>query len=145
MKKLIAALLIGLLPSTVMAQQVLPKWHMKGNEACYGFEDAKLLLELDSELLMHREIAPQLQRINLDLYLAVDEFKAALETQKAATAVVVDNNQQLDKMLKDAIQRANKAESNKMPGLGWTIAGALVLVLTGVALERFVIQRAEGQ
>lgn len=134
MKRSLAILVALLLPATAGAQQALPKWHMTGDEACYGFEEARQLLILDSELVMRRESAG----LSDSLRISVGHLTAALDTQKAATQVILDDNAYLTAQLKEALARANKAEVSKSPSLGWTVAGALALVVAGAALGYYL-------
>jgi hypothetical protein len=144
-KKILAVTLAILLPAESLAEglQALPKWHMCGQEACYSFEEAKQLLVLDSELLMHRDVSAKLKLLNTDLHLAVDALKISLDQQKAATQVILDNNKILEEQLKTAIIEKNKAEANRAPGLGWAVAGSLALVIVGVVVGHYLWPKTE--
>lgn len=133
--KLIAALLIVSLPAHVTAQMKhVPAWSMNGPMACYDFQDAKKLVEIDSQLEMfiQRDMAWGLQV--QDLKSAVLGLTSALDNEKAAKNELSIDVDALNKQLIAEVTRANNAEAKKMPSLGWLFAGVGALVVVGAVV-----------
>lgn len=140
MKKLVALLLLVSLPCQAELKYV-PKWKMVGDQACYDFEGAKKLVELDlrMDLLFAEEQA--FTRAIDDYKQTSILFKESLELERNSVKLLEKNNEDLGKRLLLETERANKAESKQMPLLTTVLGGAgllLVGIVGGVLLGVYV-------
>lgn len=136
MKKFIALALALLLPAQAAAQglKYIPKWEMHGGRACYDGASALRLLEID-ERYDHCLESKKLLLNEIDsLKLQLDNTTLALNLSTQLELSWRNRAESLDKRLQVAIKERNDAVTNKAPAMGWTIAGALVLVGGGIAL-----------
>lgn len=109
--------------------QVLPKWHLVGDEACYSFEDAKRLFELDGKLVAcvtEEETVSLLLEANDHLTIANDKLTLAVQkSEEARTKVVAD--------LKTCIDEKHKAMADSGASVAWPILAGVGLFIAGAA------------
>ena len=120
-----------LLPWVALAEgmQELPKWHMTGDEACYGFDDAKKLVLADLRLQECRKTdtayagCQRLTKTLQDELLARTTLENELNRQLSLQATALQS-----------LTEANQRYKYLLVGVG---AGALVLgILAGVYVAR---------
>lgn len=133
MKKLIATLLLIALPAQAELQHI-PKWKMVGDYACYDFEQAKQLLELDARMVLWEEQNKKLTEAMAKLALANDDLKGALETSKAEAVAWKGEADDLRGGYKTCIADKNKCQTSGMSAVAWIITGATVIVATGFVI-----------
>lgn len=132
MRFLAVLLCAALLPLTAVAEgmKVLPRWHMVGDEACYGFEQAKQLVDADLKL---QECA-----LTNSAYNGCVSANNALRTEvKAHESLAAELNVQLlkqSKLIAD-LKASHDAHKLWLMGIG---GGALVV---GVVLGAYVASR----
>ena len=141
--KAVALLLLLAFPSSVFADELkhIPKWTMMGPKACYEFQDAKKLVELDSEFDKLLEADRLWRQINANLQESLKQTNLALALEKNISAELKLNGEQLTARLMTETARANKAEAK--PGIfpAWAIAGGIgiaVGVIAGIVLGVYV-------
>lgn len=142
MKRLIAALLL-VVSTTSFAEELLyvPKWKMCGKLACYEFEQASKLFEIDKQLATLIAAAPIRDKLEAELKEAAKKYKDALELEEAAAAKLKKQNEKLAADLMKETARANKESAKPGPFPAWAIAGAVgigVGVVAGVVLGVYV-------
>jgi hypothetical protein len=138
-----ALLMLLVFPTSVLADELryIPKWSMCGDKACYDFDQAKKLLELDADLHLLLQQAALLSGVQGDLKAATMNLRVALEAQKNATLTLEKSNEILNKKLVEETTRANKAEAKPGPFPAWAIGagvGIAVGVVAGVILGVYV-------
>ena len=138
-----ALLLSILLPLQGFADELkhIPKWTMVGPKACYEFQDAKKLVELDSEFDKLLEADRLWRQITADLEESGKQANLALALEKNIAAALKLNGEQLTARLMTETARANKAEARSGPFPAWAIAGAVgigVGVIAGIILGVYV-------
>lgn len=138
-----ALLLLLVFPSSVLADELryIPKWSMCGEKACYDFDQAKKLLELDADLHLLLQQVKLTTGMSVDLKKATTSLQEALEAQKSATLTLQQSNTKLNEMLVKETTRANKAEAKPGPFPAWAIGagvGIAVGVVAGVLLGVYV-------
>lgn len=143
MTRLIAVLLLVVLPTQALADELryVPKWKMCGDKACYEFDEAKKLVELDADLHLLLQQVSLTTGANVDLKKASTSLQEALEAQKSASLTLEKSNENLNKMLLKETTRANKAEAKPGPFPAWVIAGGVgiaVGVVAGIVLGVYV-------
>ena len=138
-----ALLLSILLPLQGFADELkhIPKWTMVGPKACYEFQDAKKLVELDSEFDKLLEADRLWRQITADLEESGKQANLALALEKNISAELKLNGEGLTARLMTETARANKAEAK--PGIfpAWAIAGGIgiaVGVIAGIVLGVYV-------
>ena len=141
--KAVALLLLLAFPSSVFADELkhIPKWTMMGPKACYEFQDAKKLVELDSEFDKLLEADRLWRQINANLQESLKQTNLALALEKNISAELKLNGEQLTARLMTETARANKAEARPGPFPAWAIAGAVgigVGVIAGIILGVYV-------
>jgi len=141
--KAVALLLLLAFPSSVFADELkhIPKWTMVGPKACYEFQDAKKLVELDSEFDKLLEADRLWRQITANLEESGKQTTIALTAEKNISAALKFNGEQLTARLMTETARANKAEAK--PGIfpAWAIAGGIgiaVGVIAGIVLGVYV-------
>lgn len=137
MKRLVA-LALAAVPAIAWGDlEFIPKWHMCGNEACYGFEDAKKLVLLDGQLKLAAAQAKALE----DLKLANAELQAAAAKKEAALQLNTQAAQDLKAKLETCIDQRAAAEVKAAsgPSLGWLVAGGVTLILVGVLVGHYTV------
>ncbi len=145
MKK-IALILLLVYPESVLAEGMthIPPWTMVGGRACYEFDQAKRLVELDSELetfLLKEAIWTNLTK---NLKESVSQLSVALEAEKHASDTLRANGQQLTARLMTETERANTAEARPGPFPAWLYGagiGAIVGAIAGVLLGIYAAHR----
>ena len=133
-KKLLAALICVLLPSTGFADMThVPPWTMTGGKACYEFQDAKKLVQVDSDLTTCLKKDTDWAELTKNLQESAVQLQTALTEEKNAAATLKANGDSLSARLMDETARANKAEAK--PGIwpAWGIAGGIGLVIGVIA------------
>jgi len=141
--KAVALVLLLVFPSSVLADELkyVPKWTMVGSRACYEFDQAKKLVEIDSQLEMLLQKDLQWRGITKDLQEGVVQLNVALAAEKNIAAALKLNGEQLTARLMDETARANKAEARSGPFPAWAIAGGIgigVGVIAGIILGVYV-------
>ena len=131
--KRVTTLLCLLLSAQAMADGLnyVPKWTMVDGKACYEFADAKVLVQLDLDLTALHKKDEGWTLLKAELEKVSTNLSGALEAEKAASVKRDANILDLNKQLTEQITRANKAEAQKMPSIGWLVAGATVLMALG--------------
>lgn len=143
MKRWVAALLLVVMPGRALADELryIPKWSMCGDKACYDFNQAKKLLELDADLHLLLQQVRLTTGVSVDLRQATTSLREALEAQTSATLTLQKSNDILNKRLIEETTRANKAEAKPGPFPAWAIAGGVgiaVGVVAGILLGVYV-------
>jgi hypothetical protein len=143
MKRTRAIVLAVLMSSAAYADELryIPKWTMCGDKACYDFDQAKKLLEIDADL--HKlTLGQEVQTdIGLSLKKATKNLQEALERQKEAAEKLQLNNTKLNELLIKETTRANQAEARSGPFPAWAIAGGIgigVGIIAGIILGVYV-------
>jgi hypothetical protein len=139
MKRSIALLLLFLHAEPALADLTyIPRWHMRDGEACFGFADAKTLLLLDERLVLCNSI----EKTERELRLSVGNLEAALGKKSEALTAAMNEASSLEQGLTACIDEKAKAQAkgSSGPSLGWLVALGLSLVLSGIALDRYVIR-----
>jgi len=137
-----ALLLSILLPLQAFAElKHIPAWTMVGPKACYEFDQAKKLVEIDSEFDKLLEADRLWRQINANLQESLKQTSIALALEKNISAELKLNGEGLTARLMTETARANKAEAK--PGIfpAWAIAGGIgiaVGVIAGVVLGVYV-------
>lgn len=141
--KTIAALLVALLPTQGLAQGMthIPAWTMVGGKACYEFQDAKKLVQVDADLDTALKKNDQWAELTKNLQEASVELQAGLTAEKNANDLLKNNGASLASKLMAETSRANTAEAK--PGMwpAWGIAagvGLLVGAILGLVLGVYV-------
>lgn len=144
MKKL-AALLTAVLSLNAFGQglQYVPKWKMVNGKACYEFEDAQLLVELDLRFAQLTYSEQAFSSAIEDYKRSATNFETALKLDKSSLELLTKNNDTLAKRLLVETDRANKAEASKpawstlvLGGAGLVVIGVIGGVLLGVAVAK---------
>ena len=128
MKHLTAILVALLIPFQASAEglQILPKWHMTGEEACYDFEDARLLLKYDADLYYYQQAYEPLKSSHEKLFKMME---LQHENLKAVHASYNDLDIQYRDLLRQKTEGEISAENTAM--LGWIVAGGVTLLAGG--------------
>jgi hypothetical protein len=141
--RLSVSILLILFARNVFADglQYIPKWSMTGDQACYSFDDAKKLVELDSKLQLcvaeetkYPALIDELKLSNQQLQLAIEDADKNYLLQKMEVSTL---SSQLITARADLI----KAQSTKSVGFGWAIAGALALIIIGGATGFYIAKK----
>lgn len=138
-----ALLMLLVFPTSAFADELryIPKWSMCGDKACYDFDQAKKLLELDADLHLLLQQVKLTTDMGGDLKQATMSLREALEAQTSATLTLQKSNEILNKKLVEETTRANKAEAKPGPFPAWVIAGGVgvaVGVIAGIILGVYV-------
>lgn len=130
MKKLFTISVL-LMFSTAQAQglQVIPKWTFTGSQACYGFDDAKKLVELDSELVLCREEGPKLRLVETQLRIAIDELNTALTARNEQNTILTTEVNKCFDDKKDLVRRVHEAEARESTLTTPLLAGGIGLAV----------------
>lgn len=126
--------------STATAQglQAIPKWTFTGSQACYDFDSAKKLIELDSELVLCRETIPKLRLTETQLQLALIELTTALDARDTANKLLLTEVNKCFDEKKDLVKQLHEAETQQFDmtisfitgGVGIVVGVILGLVFT---------------
>lgn len=144
-----AALLVVLFSTQALAGEgfrYIPKWELKllsegGQAACYNFEQAKLLAQLDIDLGVLAELKleiPVLRKDAEDVASALGEQIKFLEWKGAELEA---QNADLLKRLRLSETDRIKAENNPAGAFGWVTAAGIALIAVGEAIA-FAISSA---
>lgn len=144
--RVLTIVLAVLLPVTTMAQetqplQFVPAWHMANGQACYTFEEAKKLLEIDSKLKLCQIEEEETPKVIAKLRLANIQLGEASQKKDVALAERDAQVKQLTDDLKACTKEKNDCKAKWTPGVGWAIAGGVSFVLIGVLIGFFAIPR----
>ena len=134
MRALIVALCL-LLPASALGQalQFVPPWHMSNGEACYDFNDARKLVEIDSKLRFYSALEQTYPKALEGLRLSNQALTFAISKKEEVIQEQTKLNTELTESLKTCTAQKNTCESNYTVGLGWAIGGGVaILVLGGV-------------
>lgn len=142
MTRYTAAVLAVLMSSPAFAElKYIPKWTLVDKKACYDFDQAAKLIEVDLQLDLMLKKEPIWEQMLKDykegsrlLYVAVDAEKSANDTLKTSNDV-------LNKMLIKETTRANNAEARPGAWPAWAIAGGIGLgvgIVAGIVLGVYV-------
>lgn len=138
-----AALLTAVLSLNAFGQglQYVPKWKMVNGKACYEFEDAQLLVELDIRFAQLTYSEQMFSSAIEDYKRSASNFETALKLDKSSLELLKNTNDDLGKRLLAETERANKAEASKpawstlvLGGAGLVAVGVVAGVLLGVAV-----------
>jgi hypothetical protein len=142
-KRFTAAVLVVLLSTPAYADELkyVPKWSMCGDKACYTFDQAKKLVEIDLQLntLLLKEV--QWMQLNKDLQEGAKQLQLALTAEKNVSAQLKTNGEQLTTRLMSETERANKAEARPGSFPAWAIGGAVgvgIGIIAGILLGVYV-------
>jgi hypothetical protein len=119
----------------------VPKWKMCGKLACYEFEQAAKLFEIDKQLATFIAAEPIRNKLETELKEAAKKYKDALGHEEAAAAKLKEQNEKLAADLMKETARANKESAKPGPFPAWAIAGAVgigVGVVAGIVLGVYV-------
>lgn len=131
MKKLVTILLLVCFPAYADGLKYVPKWKMVNNLACYEFEDAKKLVEIDLRYGLLTDKEKTFTLAVEDYQSAATNFQKSLAIQKQSVDLLEKNNDDLAKRLLAETERANKAEASK-PAWSTLVLGGAGLLLVGV-------------
>jgi hypothetical protein len=112
--------------------QYIPKWHMRNDEACYSFADAKKLVELDAKL----HLCTVQERVIPQLRLSNEKLERVVAMKDAETRLVLGEAAKLRDDKAALIKRNAELEAKQSggPSVGWLVAGGTALTLVGVLL-----------
>lgn len=136
MKRLVTLVLV-LAASSAYADSLkyVPKWRMVGDLACYGLEDAKKLAALDADVIacvekerLFKADIEALQQENMRMRTALESaVREAGMWQATATEQQAAYN-------RCVAQKTDCQVKQDTPSPAWFIAGALVILGTGLAV-----------
>lgn len=137
------AFVLAVLMSTnaVADMKHVPPWTMTGGKACYEFQEAKKLVQIDSDLTACLAKDIEWAELVKNLQTASAQLQVALTAEKSAGATLKANSDHLAAELMKETERANKAEAK--PGMfpAWAIGagvGLVVGVIAGILLGVYV-------
>lgn len=126
---------------TNRGMRFVPRWHMTGDEACYDFEGARKLLQIDNDYdLALRQVEALTVQVAA-LKVSDGNTFASLQSARADILFLTEKNTSLAARLLAETERANKAEASKFPTawlIGLTVGGVLLGALGGVLLGVYV-------
>lgn len=136
MKKTLACCLM-LLAGPASAQYTLrfiPAWTMQEGRACYGFDDATRLVEVDSRLgtLLDNELHYLRQLRELDE--ATDDLRQASRLAQDEALLWQTRSEALEASLREKIVENLELQGRLNSNLPWFIGAGAVLVIGGVLL-----------
>lgn len=137
MKKLVALILLAAGVARADGLEKIPKWHMLGDEACYGFQDAKKLVLLDKELVL----CDTTKQTVVDLKLRVGDLDKALTKEKEALVLEQKGHNGTKADYLACIDEKTKWEvkADRGPSVAWLIAGGVTLLLAGWVAGAYLI------
>jgi hypothetical protein len=118
-------------PAYADGLKYVPKWEMVNGKACYEFFQAKELVKLDADLQAYADKELIWAQMRADLEDTVIDLDKALNAEKSAGLKRQANIDDLVGQLTKEITRANKAEAQQMPSVGWLVAGGVILMVLG--------------
>jgi hypothetical protein len=141
--KIIASLLCVLLPLNAFADELkhIPKWTMVGPKACYEFDKAKKLVELDLQFEQLLQADRLWRQINGNLEESSRQLNLALTAEKHAAGLLKENGEKLTAKLMLETERANMAEVKPGPFPAWAIGAGVGLgvgIIAGIILGVYV-------
>jgi len=122
----------GAAAAPVQGLKYIPKWTIINDHACYVFDDARRLLELDSQLDMLIRQADDWKIMNADLQEGAAQLNLALTHEKLVAETLKKNGDDLAAKLMVETTRANKAEAKAGPAGAVLLGGGIALVVVGL-------------
>lgn len=139
MRRAIALLLLLAFPASASGMDHLPAWKVIENKACYTFDEAKQLAEMDSKLSECSQVRTLLEEHQALQFQGQAALEAALETLKLELAGMTEYSEELFVQLDTCITNKHTAQVQAaQTGLGWYVAGGLALVLVGGVLGAWI-------
>lgn len=132
MKALAALTLLFFATPTLADLTYVPKWTMQQGAACYNLDQAKVLVTLDSKLVLCDSYANEIT----ELRLSNDKLKQAGVLQEERVAVVQGLADSLTTQLNTCIVEKNDAIAKADGGLNlWVIVlGAALILAVGAGV-----------
>jgi hypothetical protein len=118
--------------------QYVPKWHMYNNEACYAFDDAKKLLEVDLQLT-NCEKRTELQLVQIqELKVALTETQEALRLSKLETVNWQKQSEEFENEYRKKIIELKESEVKRYSNTSYYVIGGVVVFVGGVVVGLLV-------
>jgi hypothetical protein len=114
--------------------QYVPKWHMYNNEACYAFDDAKKLVEIDLHLA-NCEKRSQLQLIEIqELKGALTQTQEELRLSKLETTNWQKQSEEFENEYRKKIIELKESEVKRYSNTTYYVVGGIVIFVGGVVI-----------
>jgi len=130
----VLVMLLWALSANGQGLKYVPKWRLVNDLGCYTLDETKTLVLLDAEHAACAEkqklYQQQVSALEAETY-DLREALAASERQAAIWRTTATEQQQA---YNRCITDKTKCQSDAAPGIGWFVAGALVLVGVGMAV-----------
>ena len=137
------SIVLTLLAFTAQAEglQYIPKWHMTGGEACYGFDDAKKLVELDLRI----GACDERERLHLveltQLRLALTETQEGLRLSQLEVEAWKKHNDELETDYRKKIVELRESEMKRYSNTPLYIGAGVIVLVAGVLIGGVIARR----
>ena len=138
MKRLAALFCLAAMPCWADMTE-LPKWHMVSGQACYDFDEAKLLVQGDMRLVACDITSHAFDEMRKQFDLMLEGIKQKDLVITFTQSKADDLKNQLDACITE--RAAAEVKANSGPSVAWLIAGGLALTLGGFLLGNQLLKK----